>query len=62
MIYELEPYRGVDPRHQNTLMKEIDTAIAWGRPDKESIGLSTDEFIRLLRRAKKRILELEKQT
>jgi hypothetical protein len=41
------------------LNSEIRRAIAWGRPDKESTGMTADELIDLLRRALQRIEYLE---
>lgn len=37
------------------LLEEADKAIAWGHPDKESIGYTSRELIEIIRRMKKYI-------
>lgn len=66
-------YRGIDPIYQadessmhtirknKKLLSDISVGIAWGMPDNECIGLSPNEFIALLQRAKDRIEQLEAQ-
>jgi hypothetical protein len=58
----IEEYRGVDPRRQSDrdILKDIDKALAWGLPGKESIGYSMEELLGILKRAAKRIKDLEK--
>ena len=46
---------------QQKLKKDIAEAIAWGIPDRESIGCSPTEFIKLLSKALKYINYLESQ-
>jgi hypothetical protein len=42
------------------LKYDINMAISWGSPDRDSIGYSHDEFIQLLSRALNKINWLEK--
>jgi hypothetical protein len=42
------------------LAQKIDTAMAWGRPDNESLGYTANEFIKLLYECKQEINRLER--